>query len=36
MRIIVTNSYEEMSKVAARLVAGQLYLKPNSEVTDLS
>ena len=30
MRIIVTNSYEEMSKVAARLVAGQLYLKPNS------
>ena len=30
MRIIVTDSYEEMSKVAARIVAGQLYLKPNS------
>lgn len=30
MRIVVTNSYDEMSKVAARLVAGQLYLKPNS------
>ena len=30
MRIIITDSYEEMSKVAARIVAGQLYLKPNS------
>ena len=30
MRIIVTDSYEEMSTVAARIVAGQLYLKPNS------
>ena len=27
MRIIVTDSYEEMSKVAARIVAGQLYFK---------
>ncbi|WP_110954464.1 glucosamine-6-phosphate deaminase [Anaerosinus massiliensis] len=30
MRIIVTESYEEMSTAAARIVAGQLYLKPNS------
>lgn len=30
MRVIVTNSYEEMSASAARIVAGQIYLKPNS------
>ena len=30
MRIIITESYEEMSTAAARIVAGQLYLKPNS------
>lgn len=30
MRVIVTDSYEQMSKAAARIVAGQLYLKPNS------
>ena len=27
MRIIVTESYDEMSKVAARIVAGQLIFK---------
>ncbi|MFA6849788.1 MAG: glucosamine-6-phosphate deaminase [Selenomonadaceae bacterium] len=30
MRVIITDSYEQMSKAAARIVAGQLYLKPNS------
>ena len=30
MRVIVTNSYEKMSATAARMVAGQLYLKPDS------
>lgn len=30
MRILVANSYEDMSAKAARIVAGQLYLKPNS------
>ena len=30
MRIIVTESYDEMSKVAAEIATGQLYLKPNS------
>ena len=30
MRIIITDSYEEMSVAASRIVAGQLYLKPNS------
>ncbi len=30
MRIIVTKSYEEMSKMAARIFAGQLYVKPAS------
>ncbi|WP_019555589.1 glucosamine-6-phosphate deaminase [Propionispira raffinosivorans] len=30
MRIIITESYEEMSTAATRIVAGQLYLKPNS------
>lgn len=30
MRILMTKSYDEMSAAAARLVAGQIYLKPNS------
>lgn len=30
MRMIVTKSYEEMSAAAARIVAGQIYLKPDS------
>ncbi len=30
MRMIVTDSYEEMSMAATRIVAGQLYLKPDS------
>lgn len=30
MRIIITNSYDEMSKEAAKIVAGQIYLKPDS------
>lgn len=30
MRIIVTKSYDEMSAAAARIVAGQIYLKPQS------
>ena len=30
MRIIVTKDYDEMSKVAARMVASQLILKPDS------
>lgn len=30
MRIIVAKNYEEMSAFAARIVAGQIYLKPNS------
>lgn len=30
MRIIKTKNYDEMSAAAARLVAGQIYLKPNS------
>lgn len=30
MRVIVTNSYDEMSKEAAKIVAGQIYLKPDS------
>ena len=30
MRIVIVNSYEEMSTQAARIVAGQIYLKPNS------
>lgn len=30
MRIIFTNSYEEMSMEAAKIVAGQIYLKPDS------
>ncbi len=30
MRIIITDSYEGMSAAATRIVAGQLYLKPNS------
>ena len=30
MRLIVVKDYEEMSAAAARFVAGQIYLKPNS------
>lgn len=30
MRIVVTKSYEEMSAVAARIVAGQVYVNPKS------
>jgi glucosamine-6-phosphate deaminase len=30
MRIVIAKSYEDMSTNAARMVAGQLYLKPNS------
>lgn len=30
MRVIVTNSYEKMSATAAKMVAGQIYLKPDS------
>ncbi|WP_407397215.1 glucosamine-6-phosphate deaminase, partial [Anaerovibrio sp.] len=30
MRIIITDSYEEMGMEAANIVAGQIYLKPNS------
>ncbi|WP_303104708.1 glucosamine-6-phosphate deaminase [uncultured Mitsuokella sp.] len=30
MRVIITNSYDEMSKEAAKIVAGQIYLKPDS------
>jgi glucosamine-6-phosphate deaminase len=30
MRIMVTDSYEEMSTAASRIFAGQLYLKPDS------
>lgn len=30
MRLIVTNTYEEMSKKAANMVAAQILLKPNS------
>lgn len=30
MRIVVTKSYEEMSAAAARIVAGQVYVKPDS------
>lgn len=30
MRIIVKKNYDEMSAAAARIVAGQIYLKPNS------
>ena len=30
MRIMVTASYQEMSQAAARILAGQLYLKPDS------
>ena len=30
MRVIVTNSYDEMSTEAAKIVAGQIYLKPDS------
>lgn len=30
MRVTITNSYEEMSTLAAKIVMGQLYLKPNS------
>ena len=30
MRVIFTNSYEEMSMEAAKIVAGQIYLKPDS------
>lgn len=30
MRIVIAKDYEDMSKRAARMVAGQIYLKPNS------
>lgn len=30
MRILITNSYEQMSAEAAKIVAGQIYLKPDS------
>ena len=30
MRLIVTDSYEKMGMEAANIVAGQVYLKPNS------
>lgn len=30
MRIIIENNYEAMSKQAANIIAGQLYLKPES------
>ncbi len=30
MRIVIANDYEDMSARAARIVAGQIYLKPNS------
>ena len=30
MEIIITEDYEEMSKLAARLIAKQLLRKPNS------
>jgi glucosamine-6-phosphate deaminase len=30
MRLIITNSYEEMSVAAAKIFAGQIYLKPDS------
>lgn len=30
MRVILCDTYEEISKNAAKLVAGQIYLKPNS------
>ena len=30
MRIIITNSYEQMGLEAANIVAGQIYLKPDS------
>lgn len=30
MRIVVTKDYKEMSAVAARIVAGQVYVNPNS------
>ncbi|WP_297570328.1 glucosamine-6-phosphate deaminase [uncultured Anaerovibrio sp.] len=30
MRVIITDSYEQMGFEAAKLVAGQIYLKPNS------
>ena len=30
MRIIITDSYEKMGMEAANIVAGQVYLKPNS------
>ena len=30
MRIIITKSYEQMSSEAAKILAGQIYLKPDS------
>lgn len=30
MRIVIAKDYEDMSARAARIVAGQIYLKPNS------
>ena len=30
MRIIITDSYRQMGREAANMVAGQLYLKPDS------
>ena len=30
MRIIITDSYERMGLEAANIVAGQIYLKPDS------
>jgi glucosamine-6-phosphate deaminase len=30
MRIIVTETYEKLSQEAAKIVAGQIYLKPDS------
>jgi glucosamine-6-phosphate deaminase len=30
MRIVIAKNYEDMSIRAARIVASQLYLKPNS------
>ena len=30
MRVVIAKDYEDMSARAARIVAGQIYLKPNS------
>ena len=32
MRIVIAKDYEEMSRRAAKIVAGQIFLKPNSVI----